>query len=87
MFFLDLAAKTLSFGAQKSIKINDNVLGRPRPLSKRFQDAFMKPHERARDASGKLLDRSGIDFGPLGIDFGTDFGTIFDLKTSPDGPS
>ena len=56
-------------------------------LSKRFQDALMKPQERVQDASGELLDRSGIDFGPLGIDFGTDFGPIFDLKTSPDAPS
>ena len=56
-------------------------------LSKRFQDALMKPQERAQDASAKLLDRSGTDFLLFGIDFWTDFGPIFDLKTSPDAPS
>ena len=60
-------------------------------LPKKVQDGLMKPQERAQDASGELLDRSGIDFGPLGIDFGTDFetdfGPIFDFKTSPDAQS
>ena len=81
LLFVDLASQTLPFWASKIHEmVTTTHLERIRPC----QGA----PRRSYDARRACQRGSWIDFGPLGIDFGLDFGSISTrFKTSPYAPS